>query len=258
MHAAAPASSAQKVASVLSPNRLKPSKLNQDMQISDWNENFDPQSPQRIAQAVVLEKQIEQNNLKAMSPTGTGLLAAPSLYPNANMNYPNKVSIRNLSYQFSGNSFGSPAGSGNAYTRPAVYPISSQYNQEPAAPVWHTYHSSPPQDMLSSSSGYSSPGKYRGAGGQAGAHRGSARQEEEDDDPLREMVGRVAAEMRGTDVNTLNSPAFSRGGLRTSPFRTPGAGGNRSTRKGSLMGAGMTEDRLEHVLCKYLEAQEAM
>ena len=257
------ATKAQNVARLLPPNKLKPTpRAAHEQQSSDWNENFDPQSPQRIVQAVVLEKQLEQSNIKAMGPTGTGLLASPSLYPNANMNYPSKANISNLSYQYSGSTYGSPAGtSSSSYNRSAVYPT-GQYPQEPTAPVWHAYHSSPPQDMPSSSGYGRSPGKYRAAG-LGGAGSGGAVDEEEND-PLREMVGRVAAEMRGGDAAALGSPVFSRSGAdgtRNSPFRTPGGAGNRgfsSTRKGSLMGAGLTEDRLEHVLGKYLESQEAM
>lgn len=254
-------SSVQNVARLLSPNKSKASsRIAHEQQSSDWNENFDPQSPQRITQAVVLEKQNELNSVKAVGPTGTGLLAAPSLYPNANMSYPSKAGMVNLSYQFSGSSYGSPTGTNNsAFSRTAgMYPT-SQYQQEPTAPVWHAYHSSPPNDIPSSAGYGRSPGKYRTTVGQAG---GAA--EEEDRDPLREIVGRVSAEMRGTDPASMTSPMFSRtsaDNTRLSPFRTPGGAGSRgflSSRKGSLFGVGLTEDRLEHVLGKYLESQEEM
>ena len=96
---------------------------------------------------------------------------------------------------------------------------------------------------------------------------------EDEDDPLDEIVSRVNAGRdrtvhsfkspfsdRNLSVNTTSNNIVPSTGF--SSVFTPSRGGTRSfTTPGSARGrssAGLTEDRLEHVLTKYLESQEQM
>lgn len=238
----------------------------QDRQSADWGENFDVQSPQRIAHAAMTEAQQQESDAAAVGPSGTGLLPTSILYPNANTNYGGKTNVANLGYQFAGNtlpstaSFASPSGTSTRAT-------GRTYQTEQPAPTWHDYHSSPISEapVLRAASPV---GLQRGSSG------GLYGDEDEGDDPLDEIVNRVNAG-RGTgtvkgienpfsdrklSVNTAAANNATSTGF-ASVFSPSRAGGRSFTTPSSARGrssAGLTEDRLEHVLTKYLESQEQM
>lgn len=236
----------------------------QDRQSADWGENFDVQSPQRIAHAAMTEAQQQQSNAAALGPSGTGLLPPSVLYPNANTNYVGKANVANLGYQFAGNtiptaSFASPGATNTRST-------GRTYQTEQPAPTWHAYHSSPTSEVPVLRA-VSPVGLQRGGSG------GRPPLGEDEDDPLDEIVSRVNAGRdrtvhsfknpfsdRNLSVNTTSNNIVPSTGF--SSVFTPSRGGTRSfTTPGSARGrssAGLTEDRLEHVLTKYLESQEQM
>jgi hypothetical protein len=188
------------------------------------------------------------------------------LYPNANSNYVGKSNVANLGYQFTGSSFPSAYGSpGTAapYNRnttgvPSAF-ARANYQQEQAAPQWHAYHSSPTSDN-NAMRAVSPSGQYRTGDVRFGASS------YEEEDPLDDIVNRVTAGINRPDgilgspfadrnlslnIPTNNSGMFSPGRASGRNFMTPSGARSR-------VGAGMTEDRMEHVLNKYLESQEQM
>eukprot|EP01032_Pedospumella_encystans_P017536 gene17536-19977_t len=258
---------------ILSPDKAnRDNGKHQDRQSADWNENFDVQSPQRIAHAVMSEMQQQQSNTTAMGPTGTGLLPATTLYANTNTAYVGKSNVANLGFQFTGNSYsaplGSPIASSTAYSRNAGTAPGSAFGStyqppEQSAPVWHAYHSSPTSDSTAMRA-VSPVGGHR-----TGAY-GNSNNMYEEEDPLNEIVNRVSAGLDRAD-NSLGSP-FSDRNLSINTFNNSGAAGgysgaytpNRGTGRSFTTpssvrgrgGMGFTEDRMEHVLNKYLESQE--
>ena len=214
-----------------------------------WSENFDPQSPQRITQAVY-------SDVPEQQPGGGG---TSSLYPNAQSPFIGKSSMASLGYQITGssNSFRSPTGSRSTVTAPSssVKAFSrAGFQTEPSAPVWHAYHTSPPHvDM-----GCGSPSSH-GRKGRSTLSGSYSSAEDDADDPINEIVNRVTSEQRNSD-SLLRSPSFTQpsvGGF-TSPRPLMRAGSGGATPAGSSRTAGMTEDRLQHVLAKYIESQENM
>ena len=260
---------------ILSPDKAsRDNGKHQDRQSADWSENFDVQSPQRIAHAVMSEMQQQQSNSTAMGPTGTGLLPATTLYANTNTAYVGKSNVANLGFQFTGSSYsaplGSPIASSTAYSRNAGTAPGSAFGRtyqppEQSAPVWHAYHSSPTSDSTAMRA-VSPVGGHR-----AGAY-GNNNTMYEEEDPLNEIVNRVSAGLDRAD-NSLGSP-FSDRNLSINTFNnssaaggysgayTPNRGTGRSFTTPSSVrgrgGMGFTEDRMEHVLTKYLESQEQM
>lgn len=209
-----------------------------------------------------------------MGPSGTGLLPTSTLYANTNTAYVGKSSVANLGFQFTGSSFSAPLGSPiatssaysrNAGTAPGSAFVGRTYQPpEQSVPVWHAYHSSPTSESTAMRA-VSPVGGHR-----AGTYASHAYEEE---DPLNEIVNRVSAGLDRTE-NTLGSP-FSERNLSINTFNnsgaaaggysgayTPNRGAGRSfTTPRSVRGRGnmgLTEDRMEHVLNKYLESQEQM
>lgn len=221
--------------------------------------------------------QQQTSNTIAVGPTGTGLLPASTLYPNTNTAYVGKSNVANLGFQFTGNTYSAPLGSPiatnatfsrNAGTAPGSAFGRTYQPPEQSAPVWHAYHSSPTSDSTAMRA-VSPVGTHR-VGSWQGGNRDSGMYEE--DDPLNEIVNRVSAGLDRSD-NTLGSP-FSDRNLSINTFNnsgaasgysgayTPNRGTGRSfTTPSSVRGRGsmgLTEDRMEHVLMKYLESQEQM
>jgi hypothetical protein len=166
---------------------------------SDWNENFDYQSPQRISQAMASEAQQQQQLAAAAGPGGTGVLMSPSLYPNANLNQNlGNVNASALGQQFTttGASVGGIGGYGSAaYVSPTgvfgnrqsmnghVYQNTAgvggsggiraldqlqQQQQQQVQPTWHAYHCSPVQVSLDAQR-TGTGGYFSGGGGGGGA-----------------------------------------------------------------------------------------
>jgi hypothetical protein len=120
-----------------------PRRTREEMTSAENVENFDPLSPKRIAQAVCSEGPIAQ-------PTYTS--TAPSLYPSTTNTYVGKANIASLGFQFTGglNGLRSPTTSTGTNLRTTT-PSANRYQPEPSAPVWHAYHSSPPNVDIGSS-----------------------------------------------------------------------------------------------------------
>ena len=195
---------------ILSPTKNRQARADASKS-ANWGENFDPQSPQRLTQAVCADGPTSQ-------PTYTS--TAPSLYASTNNTYVGKSNMANLGYQFTGrgNSIRSPTSrsshnnynnNNNGYS--SNTPSSVRFQAEPSPPVWHNYHNSPTNVDIGSSP--------------AGSHRKgtltlSTGSEEDEFDPYREIVNRVTAEQNGVEV--LGSPSFSSTPSRAQRFSRTG------------------------------------
>lgn len=138
-----------------STSKSKVNRNREEQTVVENSENFDPLSPSRIAQAVCSDGPVAQ-------PTYTS--TAPSLYATTANTYVGKANMANLGFQITGNnskfnalrSQATPSTSGGVRgaNLGTSTPGASRYQPEPTAPVWHTYHSSPPNvDIGSSPSG---------------------------------------------------------------------------------------------------------
>jgi hypothetical protein len=194
------------VGDVLSPKKGR-GKNTTGQHGGGWNENFDPQSPQRISQALSSDGPVSQ-------PTYSS--SAPSLYASTNNTYVGKASMANLGYQFTGSSYNglsSPQqGRNSSLTSSLGTPSATRgFQTEPTAPVWHTYHSSPPNVDIGSS-----PSGTYGRKGKPSLHSITSSGGVDEYDPLDEIVSRVTAESGAGDA-MLSDRAF--------PFSLQGAGG---------------------------------
>jgi hypothetical protein len=201
------------VGDVLSPKKGR-GRNSADQPGGEWNENFDPQSPQRISQALNSDGPVSQ-------PTYSS--SAPSLYASTNNTYVGKANMANLGYQFTGNSFNtlaSPQTRNSTLNSNLGTPSATRgFQSEPAAPVWHTYHSSPPNVDIGSS-----PSGAYGRKGKPSLNSLTSPGGVDEYDPLNEIVNRVTAESGGEAMSD-RAFAFSSqgaGGLGSpGPTRTP-------------------------------------
>jgi hypothetical protein len=202
------------VGDVLSPKKGR-GKSAAGQQGGEWNENFDPQSPQRISQALNSDGPVSQ-------PTYSS--SAPSLYASTNNTYVGKANMANLGYQFTGSSYNglaSPQGRNSTFSGSLGSPSATRgFQSEPTAPVWHTYHSSPPNVDIGSS-----PSGTYGRKGKPSLSSITSPGGVDEYDPLNEIVSRVTAESGAGDAMSDRAFSFSSqgaGGLSSpGPARTP-------------------------------------